>query len=329
MKFWINGVLALGLAIVMCSWGFLVHKTINQLAIYELPAGMQQFFFKNQEYLVYNAPRPDTRRNSDPAEAPRHFIDAEKYGDSALWKMPYNWSDAVRKYSADTFYKYGYVPYVVMNVETNLTRAMKNRDKDSILYYAADLGHYIGDAHVPLHTTENYDGQLTGQKGLHSLWESTIPELEITGYQLYSGHHATYLKYPDAAIFNAVRQANTLLPEMLAKEKSVSLGFTDATKFRVQVRNGRESRSYTSEFAKAYAASLKNTINQQLIRSTDLLADFWFTAWVNAGKPDLNGLTVWMAKDDADWKGTWDAYRTNKLIEQNLLQAKKNAAATE
>ena len=327
MKFWLKGFFALTVIIVLGSWGFLVHKTINQLAVYELPSGMQKFFFKNQDYLVYNAPRPDLRRNTDQTEATKHFIDAEKYGDSALWKMPYNWSDAVRKYSVDSLYKYGYVPYVVMNVQDNLTRAMKNKNKDSILFYAADLGHYIGDAHVPLHTTENYDGQLSGQKGLHSLWESMIPELEITNYVLYNDHTAVYLKSPEAAIWNAVRQANNLLPQMLAKEKEVSANFTDETKFRIQVRNGQESKSYTTSFAKAYAESLKNTINQQLLNAASLVADFWYTAWVNAGKPDLNSLTDWTSKEDADWKITFDAYRTNKLIEQNLLQAKKAAAA--
>ncbi|MDB5231378.1 MAG: hypothetical protein JWN76_2183 [Chitinophagaceae bacterium] len=327
MMFWLKGFLALALITVFSSWGFLVHRTINQLAIYQLPAEIQKFFFKNQEYLVYNAPRPDTRRNSDKTEAPRHFIDAERYGDSALWKMSYAWAGAVKKYSADSLYKYGYVPYVIMDVEASLTRALKNKNKDSILFYAADLGHYIGDANVPLHTTENYDGQLSNQKGLHSLWESMIPELEINNYMLYTDHKATYLKKPEAAIWSAVRVANALLPQMLAKEKEVSRNFTEDTKFRIQMRNGRESKSYSTAFARAYAESLKNTINQQLLNSTNLIADFWYTAWINAGKPDLSSITEWTNKEDAEWKTTFDVYKNNKLIEQDLLLARKGNAS--
>jgi hypothetical protein len=38
--------------------------------------------------------------------------------------------------------------------------------KHEILFIAADLGHYIADAHMPLHTSDNHDGQLTDQKGI-------------------------------------------------------------------------------------------------------------------------------------------------------------------
>src|ERR1043165_6563782 len=78
------------------SWGFLVHRTTNQLAVYEMPSSMRQFFYKNMNYLVYNAPRPDLRRSTDSAEAAKHFIDLEMYGDSAAWKMSLHWDDAVK-----------------------------------------------------------------------------------------------------------------------------------------------------------------------------------------------------------------------------------------
>lgn len=35
------------------------------------------------------------------------------------------------------------------------------------------MSHYIGDLAMPLHVTENYDGQQTGQKGIHSHFEDT------------------------------------------------------------------------------------------------------------------------------------------------------------
>ena len=43
---------------------------------------------------------------------------------------------------------------------------------DDVLRTAADLGHYLADAHVPLHTTGNYNGQRTNQTGIHALWET-------------------------------------------------------------------------------------------------------------------------------------------------------------
>lgn len=315
-----------GIRILLClfittlsSWGFLVHKTVHQLAIYQLPSEMTPFFYANIEKLVYDAARPDIRRNTDSTEASKHFIDIEGFGKNAAYKMPISWKKAVLKYSIDSLVKYGYVPYQVQFTKQLLTAAFKSKNKDSIIFYASDLGHYIADAHVPLHTTINYDGQLTNQKGLHSLWESMIPELEISIYNLYTKHKAKYLNKPGESIWKAIRKANTLLPEMLAKEKEVTMQFTDAEKFRIQVRRGKETKSYTTAFAKAYAASLKNSINLQLLSSSEMIADFWYTSWVDAGKPDLTGLF----KNNADitYKLTNEkiAFKENLLMKKGFL----------
>jgi hypothetical protein len=308
----------------MGSWGFLVHKTVHQLAVYELPKQMSPFFYSNMEYLVINAPRPDTRRNQDSTEATKHFIDLEMYGADAATQMPMDWESAVKLYSKDSLLKYGYVPYHIIYMKGRLTEAFRNGNKDSILFYAADLGHYIGDANVPLHTSVNYDGQLTNQRGLHSLWESMIPELEIGNYDLSSRHKATYLGNPEAAIWEAVRRAALLVPGMLQKEKEVSTGFTDAQKYHVQIRRGRETKSYTAEFAKAYAASLKNTINEQLIHSANLVANFWYTSWVDAGRPDLSNLVPsWTRADKKKYKAEYKLYKRNQLLVNKLLLSKK------
>jgi hypothetical protein len=312
--------------VLFSSWGFLVHRTVHQLAVYQLPKSIQTFFYQHMDYVVKNAPRPDERRNTDTTEATKHFIDAEMYGDdSALWKMPTSWDAAVARYTKDTLEKYGYVPYWVMEMKTKLTRAFREQNKDSILFYAADLGHYIGDAHVPLHTTVNYDGQLTGQKGLHSLWESIVPEIELSNYQLYNGHKAKYLKDPETAIWNAVRVSYILLNDVFKQEQEVSRQFADSAKYRVQVRNGRESKSYTSGFAKAYNQQLGKTINQQLLSSANLIADFWYTCWVDGGRPNLNHLLQEsLSKEQkSNLKKDLKAYKKNQLLEKNLLIAKQ------
>jgi hypothetical protein len=314
------------LCIAICSsWGFLVHRTVNQLAIYQLPKPMQPFFYINREYLVKNAPRPDLRRNEDSTEATRHFIDLEMFGDSAAWKMPLKWDDVVRKYGKDSLLKYGYVPYYVITMKNRLTNAFRAGNKDSILFYAADLGHYIGDANVPLHSTVNYDGQLSNQKGLHGLWESTIPELEMDQYKLFSKHKANYLSKPEETIWQAVRHAHELVKDVFAQETEASKNFTDAEKFKVQTRNGREVKSYSTAFAKAYSARLGKTVNEQLLKSAELIADFWYTAWVDAGKPDLSKLLSkpFDKKDRREMKKEFKAYWKGELLEKKLLIAKQ------
>lgn len=307
------------------SWGFLVHRTVHQLAVYELPKGMRPFFYRHMAIGVKYSVRPDQRRNEDSTEATKHYINFEAFGDSAAWKMPYSWEEAIVRYSRDSLLKHGYVPYHILFMKEQLSNAFRKGNIDSINFYATDMAHYIGDANVPLHATLNYDGQLTGQKGLHSLWESMIPEILIGEYKLSSRHKAKYLKNPEAAIWSAIRRSFAMVDEVLAKESEVSKQFTDSTKYRVQIRNGRESRSYTSEFATAYSKALGSSINDQLIRTADMIADFWYTAWVDAGKPDLNVLMKpgLSETEKEHLKKELKSFKKNNLLKDSLLLSKQ------
>jgi hypothetical protein len=308
----------------MCSWGFLAHRTAQQLAVYELPKELCSFFYKNMDYLQYNSVRPDIRRDKDKAEGPKHYIDFESYGDSASYKMPWQWNEAVKKFSKDTLQEYGYVPYWIIEMQKRLTNAFKLGNADSILFYAADMGHYIEDMNVPLHTSVNYDGQLTNQKGLHALWESVVPEIELNNYDLSSGHKAKYIKNKEKVVWAAVRRSHKLLPDVFVKEIEVSKQFTDITKYRIQKRDGKDVKHYTTAFAKAYAASLGSTINDQLIYSANMVADFWYTAWVDAGKPDLSKLPKARLsnKEKEELKKELYSFKHNTLIKDGYLRAK-------
>jgi hypothetical protein len=116
----VQGITVSTLLVMFCgSWGFLVHRVTAQVAVYELPDKMQPFFFKNISYLVQESIRPDIRRNTDTSEGPKHFIDLEMYGDSAAWRLPLDWDNAVKSYTRDTLVKYGYLPYEVVRVKKN------------------------------------------------------------------------------------------------------------------------------------------------------------------------------------------------------------------
>jgi S1/P1 Nuclease. len=315
--------LCIAVFLTCTNWGFLAHRTIHQLAVYELPQPLQQLFYRHLDSIVRNAVRPDLRRSEDRTEGPKHYINLELFGPDAVHRMPLLWEEATAVYSRDSLLKYGHVPYYIMMMKDKLTQAFRQGLADSVLFYATDMAHYIADAHVPLHTTSNYDGQLTGQRGLHSVWESLIPEMELAGYTLSSRHRARYLQEPQKAIWDAVRHAHSLVPDLLEKERQASTGFTDATKFRVQVRNGRESKIYTKEFAKAYSRLLGSTVNDQLIRSADLIADFWYTCWVDAGRPDVSKWVApaWGKSDKVALKKELKAFRKNRLVSRKLLRS--------
>ena len=67
---------------------------------------------------------------------------------------------------------------------------------EDVLRTAADLGHYLADAHVPLHTTGNYNGQRTNQTGIHALWETHNVE------HLMASHTATCQKLGPTTILS-------------------------------------------------------------------------------------------------------------------------------
>jgi hypothetical protein len=207
-------------------------------------------------------------------------------------------------------------------MKERLTNAFKNGNKDSILFYAADIAHYIGDAHVPLHTSFYYDGQNTNQRGIHALWESTVPQLELSNYDLSTKHKAVYLENPEERIWEAIQHAHSLLPEMWQQEKEASRAFTDSTKYRMQKLYGREVKGYTTAFARAYNQRVGKMINNQLILSSNLIADFWYTAWVDGGRPNLSDYVSRQQKKRM--KREQKAFKKNELIDKNLLIAKKS-----
>lgn len=322
----------LAAAFLFCSvlsfgWGFFGHKMIHQLAIYNLPKQLQGFYFKYQDYIVSKAVRPDERRNDDPAEAPRHYIDIDIYGEEAVNTMPEAWQAAAARYTADTLNKYGIVPWHVVVMQQRLTNAFRRQDADSILYYSADLGHYIADAHVPLHTTENYDGQLTDQKGLHSLWESKLPEKFAQTYKLKAAK-AQYLPDPEKQIWKVVRHTYALIPQTLELEREASATFTNETKYDQVQRNGKTRQYYSDAFAQAYQQKLGSMVEQQMSAAAQQVASFWYTAWVDGGKPDMEKLMYEQLTkaEKKQLKQEKKAFRKGKLFEKNMIIAAKSTA---
>ncbi|MBK9176644.1 MAG: S1/P1 Nuclease [Flavobacteriales bacterium] len=230
--------------------------------------------------------------------------------------MPRKWDDAVAKFGEDTLRAYGIVPWHVQVVYGQLIRAFQRGDVDRILRYASDLGHYIGDAHVPLHTTENYNGQLTNQHGIHAFWESRIPELSAENYDHLVGR-AEYLEDPLSAAWSAVHDSHVLLDSVLGIEKRLSLEFPEDRKYSFEDRGRGGMRLYSREYAKAYEDAMLGMVEQRMNASILALGNFWYSAWVNAGQPNLDrfeikevsdSLKAVMAAEEELWKERQKGY---------------------
>lgn len=277
--------------VVTCqSWGFYGHRRINRMAVFTLPPEMITFYKQNIEFVTAHAVDPDKRRYASKGEAPRHYIDIDHYakeGQNPFDLMPRRWYDAVDKYSEDTLQAYGIVPWHVSRMVGWLTKAFESGDVDRILSTSADIGHYIADAHVPLHTTENYNGQLTGQKGIHGLWESRIPELTADEYDYLVGR-AKFVNSPLDAIWDAVEESNSHLDSVLLIEKQLTEKFPTDQKYAFETRGASTVQQYSQGFALAYNQRMGDMVESRMRKAIVMVGSIWYTAWVNAGQPNLD-----------------------------------------
>lgn len=247
--------------------------------------------FKPQiDFLSEHAVDPDKRRYAVPEEGPRHYIDIDRYGHYPYPDLPRKWEDAVAKYSEDTLNTYGIVPWWLQTMLYRLTSAFKEKNQVKILRYAAEIGHYIADAHVPLHANSNHNGQFSGQKGIHGFWESRVPELLAEKEWDFIIGKAEYLKNPADFIWKRVLESAAAADTVLQMEKELTASFPQDQKFSFEDRNGITIRQYSSAFSKAYDTRLKGMIERRMRQSIHATASFWYTAWVNAGQPDLKKL---------------------------------------
>ncbi|RIW17508.1 S1/P1 Nuclease [Algoriphagus lacus] len=263
---------------------------INRQAVYSLPPELIQFYKPHLQFIEENAVNPDRRRYAVVGEAEKHYIDLDHYGDSALFILPKYWPEAIEKIPEDSLRAHGIGPWSAYLTMLSLTKAFEQKNTAAILRLSADLGHYLGDLNVPLHTTKNYNGQLTGQEGIHGFWESRVPELQAKDYSFWVGK-AAYVEKPQLAIWDAVAYAHAQVDSVLTIEKQLTTDFPEDQKFSFEERNGLTVRVYSKEFTEAFTFALDNQIERQMKRSIKMIADFWFTAWVNAGQPDLNSLS--------------------------------------
>jgi hypothetical protein len=289
-KILISIVTALTFPFQSMGWGFFAHQRINELAVFCLPPAMLALYKPRQAYLKAHATDADKRRYMVAAEGPRHYIDIDHYGAPPYDFMPRSWQQALTQFGADTLQQYGILPWYVPQLMARLTRAFEEKDIEKILRLSADLGHYIADAHVPLHACSNHNGQFTGQQGIHGLWESRIPELLADATFNYWTGKATYIRDVPTFIWGIVNTSALAADTVLKQELALSLRTPPDARFAFENRKGVLVRTYSSSYTKAYQQLLGDMVERRMRASIHAVACCWYTAWVEAGQPPLNKL---------------------------------------
>jgi len=282
------------LAPVLLSWGPYGHEHINRSAVLALPAPLQAFFYNHIDFVTQESSVPDLRKYTlnDNAEKPRHFIDLENFGSPD--SIPSSLTEAKKKYDEKFLQQNGILPWYLQDMMEKLTRAFKEKRKTEILFLAADIGHYIGDAHMPLHTSVNHDGQLTDQKGIHAFWESQLPEMFGDKYNFYT-IEAVYIKDIPKEIWRIVNNTHLLVDTLLLADKDLKKQFLVDNIYLKDakgtiIKNKFNTPVHSEKYSLQYNQKLNGMVERQMRSAIAATAGFWYTAWVNAGKPDLSDL---------------------------------------
>jgi hypothetical protein len=198
----------------------------------------------------------------------------------AIDSLEYKW--------VDTFSQHGILPYHLEHHFYQLVEAFKTVDHKMILRHAADIGHYIGDAHVPLHTSSNYNGQKTNQLGLHAFWESRIPELFADETYDYFVGKADYIPDIKPFIWDIVIESHKLVDSTLAMERKVSNQIPRDMQYCFDTREGIPVRLPCRAYALAYSQEMQGMVERRMREAIKAVGSVWYTAWIVAGQPKLS-----------------------------------------
>jgi hypothetical protein len=313
--------LSLRILIVLCllffstspgfTWGYEAHRMISKRAVRSLPTAIQPFYDDHWSSLKELSVYPDQRRSFNEAEGPRHYVDLERLPGETI---PHTYRQAVDHYGWETLNHAGYLPWRVQKVYDQLVDAFRRKKYPRVVYKSGTLSHYVADAHVPLHTTENYDGQLTGDTGVHGRFESDLIA-QFPGIIRNRYEPARKVEDLPGRMIEIVRQSHRKVPEVLSADRENQYPNRDLDGYSLV-----KARETHGELA-----------SSRLNEAAHMAASLWYTAWVEAGRPELpeanfsdfleiprsryHSMTFYQGKwsGDKDWMGPRDRRRFDRV----------------
>ena len=243
---------------------------MNQNATLSFPAEIE-FLLSWADGLADHASDADSRKSSDPSEENKHYIDIDNFPEFiSAGRIPQDFDSLIAIHGYDFVMQQGILPWAILETIDSLTAAFESYRWDRAMLFAADLGHYVGDAHMPLHLTRNYNGQYTNQSGVHSRYESRM--IEKYDHEIfYDGDSVAYISDVSEYVFNMIYDNYIYVDSVLIAD-SVATELTRST----------SSNDY---YAKLWELSGSFTI--QLFKSTsNKLAKLIYTCWIDAGSPN-------------------------------------------
>ncbi len=266
------------------AWGPAAHRWITNRAMDNLEGRFQELFSKHRSTIVRQTMDPDYRKDQDPEESSRHFINLELYWEFPFSSLDLDYEQLVDRFGKEKVEKNGRILWAAQRTFDQLVEAFQRQDLEQILLYSADLSHYVGDLHQPFHTTENFNGQFTGQLGIHSRFESDLVNLYL--------ERVPFSKTAPTNLGPVMRQLHDVAVEsyqrvddiLLADRRVVSELEIDRKQYLGKANKGKKyPDQYFKRMFDEVGGVLGNRLNQAAYRVTSL----WWMAWEKAGQPDF------------------------------------------
>jgi hypothetical protein len=261
------------------AWGYDAHKFIVARAISILPDEVRPLFEANRAIVVEHSIDPDLWRESFASiEDPHHYLDFDwdGYGPYPFAGLPRNLEAAIKKFGKATVERNGTLPWRTEEMYGKLKDAFAAYPRRGsfarfdILFYSAWLGHYVSDAHVPLHAVTDSDGQKSGQRGIHTRFEALMFERYVKQLKL-APKRLQPVRNPLDFTFDTLLQGTQLVPTILEADRS-AIGSRDV---------------YDNAYYDAFFKGSRGVLERRLDESTAAVAAMITGAWEAAGKPPV------------------------------------------
>jgi hypothetical protein len=260
------------------AWGAAAHRYIMRRAIESLPPELAPLFKQHEAEIVLRVNDPDTWRVIGWPDNPSHFLDfgVPEYGEAPFTALPRDYGEALAKFGRETLERNGTLPWRAAEIAGQLRRAFeafRRRNPytvSDVVLLSAVGAHYLQDAHQPFHATNNHDGQLTGQRGLHSRFERDLFERYEAQLKLPPPRPAPIRNVRDAA-FDILLRSHAQVDAVLEADRAASKGRT----------------AYDDAYYAALFAAVRPTLERALSESIAATAGLIIGAWEEAGRPAI------------------------------------------
>jgi Secretion system C-terminal sorting domain len=259
-------------SVVLMSWGHTGHYHISSKTELSFNNEMEQFnAWPN--ILASHASDADRRKDEDPTEGPKHYIDIDNYDVfNSTGRIPQTYDSVIDIYGYSFVKNQGFLPWATLTSYDSLVDCFERRDWDKAVLFAADIGHYVADGHMPMHITANYNGQLTDNYGIHSRYESTMINARISEFS-YEGMPIDSISDVRQYIFDYI-YANYIYVDSVI----------EADDYATEI-NGDY---YSSAYKNALWEKTGNFTIELFKNASHSITELIYTAWLQAGRPDMN-----------------------------------------